>query len=187
MILVIILLWMFHAPLLTAIADYLLFNDPLVQSDVVIALSGDATGGRVKEAVEVLKQGYADKLIVIGGRLQWNTYECDIMKAHAVHLGVPESSVFPIRIGMSTYTQANKIVDEMKKRNFKSAIIVTSDFHGRRVKYMFGKAFEHAGLNLGVHTSTKIKPSSASWWRNPELTETIFYEYTKLFWYWVKY
>lgn len=182
-----LLLAILHTPLLTFMGNFLIITDPLEKKDIIIVLSGSSTGHRVAKGVELYKKGYAYKIIMIGTEIQWNTYEQEIMKDHAVDLGVPESDVEAVNQGQSTYAQAKKMVEVMKNKGYKSAIVVTSDYHTRRTEYIFDKIFLPASVNVIVSPSPSGRFDAEEWWKNADYAKTVFYEYTKLLWYWVRY
>lgn len=186
-VILLLLILLFHSMILTQIANYLMAKDPIEKADIILVLSGDASGGRTAQGVELFKQGYADRVVMIGGMIMWNTYEPDIMKKHAVYLGVPGEKILVVNQGESTVAQAKKMIDEMKINGFKSAIVVTSDFHTRRTRYIFRKLFSPSNLNVTVIPTTSIYYNSSDWWNNSQSAEIVFFEYTKLFYYLLRY
>ncbi len=184
---VLVALFLLRRPLLTAIAEFLIVPDRPRKADVIIVLSGDASGGRVVKGVELFKKGYAKKIIMSGGKLQWNTYEPEIMKNHAIHLGMAEGNIVIITQGGSTNNQATKLTLFMQEHGLRSALLVTSDFHSRRARYIFKKKFLKEGLDLQICTSHSKEFNPSEWWTNTNSAETVFYEYTKLIWYLLRY
>jgi uncharacterized SAM-binding protein YcdF (DUF218 family) len=178
---------LFRSFILKSIYDFLIIEDTLDHADIIVVLSGDTAGRRVPKGVELFQKGYASGIIMIGGDIQWNTLEPEIMKEHAVNLRVSEGNIRVVKQGISTYMQALKMVDLMMKDGFESAIVVTSDYHTRRTRYIFRKLFSPAGLTVIVRASPSGRAKSLEWWKNSDYTKIVFYEYTKLLWYWAKY
>jgi uncharacterized SAM-binding protein YcdF (DUF218 family) len=183
---ILFLLYVFHAPLLTSMANFLIVNNSLQRSDVIIVLSGGA-GSRVPAGVKLFKEGYADKLIVVGGLIEWKMDEAEIMKNHAENLGVASSDIIVVKQGESTYAQARKLADLMRQKGFVSAILVTSDFHSRRSKYIFRKTFLAKNLNVKVYSIPSPGLDPSTWWTDSSSAEAILFEYMKLIWYFVGY
>jgi uncharacterized SAM-binding protein YcdF (DUF218 family) len=179
--------FIFRSFLLIFLANFLVIEDPLKKADIIIVLSGDLTGERVSHAVELFKKRYANKIIMIGDKIQWNTSEPEIMKKHAIHLGISEKDIMVVNQGKSTYAQAKKLLEVMKENNFKSAIVVTSNYHTKRTKYVFRKIFSPSKLTVIVLPSSSNRFNSLNWWKTSEQAEVLFHEYTKLLWYWLRY
>lgn len=182
-----LLVFLFNAPLLNAISDFLVIEDTLAHADMIVVLSGDTNGRRVPKGVELFQEGYADRMVMIGGEIQWNTLEPEIMREHAVALGISKDNIHVVEQGISTYMQALSMVDLMIKEGFKSAIVVTSDYHTRRTRYIFRKLFFPASLTIIVRSSSSGRIKASKWWKNSTYSKIVFYEYTKLLWYWVRY
>ncbi len=114
------------------------FRESPKKSDTIIVLGaklyGDKPGPmlqyRLEKTLELYNKGYGDKIIVSGaqGHDELVT-EAFAMKKYLVESGVPEDIVFEEDNSYSTYQNlyySNKI---MKKKNLKTAIIVTNKFH----------------------------------------------------------
>jgi uncharacterized SAM-binding protein YcdF (DUF218 family) len=187
---ILLLIFLSNSYLIKLSYDFLAFKDHPDKADIVIVLSGDIAGDRVPKAVELFTKRYAEKVMMMGSQIQWDTYEQEIMKRHAVSLGVPADNVMVVNQGESTYAQAVKSVEVMKHNNFRSAIIVTSDYHTRRTRYIFNKVSSKEQLKFIFIPSDSLYTNlihSSRLWKHSELFELLFYEYTKLFWYWLRY
>lgn len=182
-----LLVFLFNASLLNAISDFLVIEDTLAHADIIVVLSGDTNGRRVPKGVELFRQGYANRMVMIGGEIQWNTLEPEIMREHAVALGISKDNIHVVEQGISTYMQALSMVDLMIKEGLESAIVVTSDYHTRRTRYIFRKLFFPSGLTVIVRASPSGRIQSSDWWKNSDYAKIVFYEYTKLLWYWIRY
>lgn len=106
--------------------------------DVVIVLGSYTTNDckpapimreRVNKGVELFKNGVASNIIVTGGANGNKCIEADVMAEYAVSLGVPDSAIIREIHAKNTYQNAYYSVEQMEKRNLKSAIIVSSNFH----------------------------------------------------------
>jgi uncharacterized SAM-binding protein YcdF (DUF218 family) len=109
------------------------------------------------------------------------------MKEHAMALGLKGPDILVVNQGKSTYAQAEKMLEVMENNNFKSAIVVTSDFHTRRTKYIFKKIFSRNKFDVIVSANHSKRFNPSHWWKNAEHAKILFYEYTKLAWYWFRY
>ncbi len=114
------------------------FNAKPVKSDVIIVLGCQLWGEspspslklRLEKALDVYKEGFADKIIVTGAQgSDEKMAESKLMKSWLIGNGVPESAVFEDNKSTSTYENLKFSKVIMDAQNFKTAIIVTTDFH----------------------------------------------------------
>lgn len=124
-------------------------------ADVIIVLGGGINGDgslgessrqRVDKGVELYKKRAAPYLIMSGkggflSETQLPFTEAEVMKKYAVTLGVDPKDVFleeksKDTIGNAYFTR--KLSEDKKWKRF---IVVTSDYHLKRSKYIFRKIF----------------------------------------------
>jgi uncharacterized SAM-binding protein YcdF (DUF218 family) len=120
------------------------------KADVIIVLGGGliretrtlpwGVEERMQKGVELYKKGFAGKLIVTGG-LAWHdgVAESAVMAPYAVALGVPQADV--VQENQSKDTRTNAIYSNiiMEQHGWRTAIVVTSDFHSQRACHVFHK------------------------------------------------
>ena len=114
--------------------------------DVIIVLGAPATNEchpslmmqqRVSKGIELYKKGLASKIIFTGSSVANNCVEANVMYEYAVSKGVPDSTIFVEPKARNTYQNAFFSVGIMKQNKFKSAAIVTSEFHRKRASAIF--------------------------------------------------
>lgn len=101
---------------------------------------------RVEKGVELFKNNAASKIIMSGKYGFWLDYfkdiparsEAEAMKEYAVSLGVSEESIIledtsKDTVGNAYFTKVNIL----EKNNWKKVIVVTSEFHLERTKFIF--------------------------------------------------
>lgn len=85
---------------------------------------------RLNKALDLYKKGYAGYLIVSGGQGKDESFsEAHVMKRWLKKRGVDESKIIEEDKSTSTFENLSFSKKIMKDRNFKTAIIVSSDFH----------------------------------------------------------
>lgn len=119
---------------LLGMARWLVVEDNALQSaDVIIVLSGEQ-GERVETAVKLYKQGFAPRLLMTGGPVEWNVAAADIMAWQAESLGVPPQDIVLERRASSTYENAVYTLEILKQKGWRSAMwlprLVTSGAQG---------------------------------------------------------
>ena len=92
----------------------------------------DMLADRVKTAVELYNNGYANKILMTGDNGKEDYDEVNYMRLYAESLGVPTEDIFMDHAGFSTYDSMYRARDIFQVN---SAIIVTQEFHLPRATY----------------------------------------------------
>jgi len=171
--------------ILNSIADHLIFFQKPHKADVIIVLSGDDTGLRESYAARLYKEKYADKILVSGGIIGWNTTYADIIKKHLKHLGVSEKDIILESRSDSTLENAKFTYVIVKNLGFKSALLVTSSYHSARAYRLFNKIYKGDKISL---TSCPVPPDidwfkAKNWWTRAKDRKMVFFEILKNIYY----
>lgn len=119
---------------------YLPTTDNLQKADAIVAVSGGDTYGRTKHAIRLYKDGWAPRLIFSGAAADPNSASnAKVMMSIAAASGVPVSAISLDE--NSKDTKENAVKSKEVLGNAKTVILVTSDYHQRRVHKEFSKAF----------------------------------------------
>jgi len=145
------------------------------QSDVIIVLSGGQ--GRVEKAAELYKAGYAPYVILSNAK-ELTSKSGDMVQT-ALALGIPQDVIYTENAADSTYQNAEYTLPIMKEYGFKSAIVVSSDFHMRRVKFFFGRVYKKSEIEL-TYVGSASGYNAKRWWSDRKSRETTFNEYVKM-------
>ena len=168
---------------------FLVESDKLEKADAIAVFSGDS-GARTERAVELLKEGYADYLILSGGKVYDDVTMAELMKNHAIKLGVDENKILIDDEASTTNENAEFTKDIIEENNFKSVIVVTSDYHSRRSKLAMEKSLEDTligGQSVEVSvTPAKEEKFTTKWWTRGNSVLIVISEYLKLIGYWAK-
>lgn len=151
--------------------NFLVIDEKPVKSDVIIVLSGGE--GRLEKGVALFKEGFAPYLLLSNGSV-------DQLYERALQLGFPADSIILENQSTSTLENARFSKEVMLKCQFRSAIVVSSNSHMRRVKVLFEQTFKNSDVEL-VHTAG-VNPSynPNQWWETKYDRNTTFSEYIKL-------
>lgn len=145
------------------------------QADVIIVLSGGQ--GRVEKAAELYKAGYA--LYIILSNAKESMSSSGDMLQTALDLGIPRDAIYTENSADSTLQNAEFTLPIMKEHNFKSAIVVSSDFHIRRVKLLFDRVYKKSDIEL-TYVGSASGYNAKRWWSDRKSRETTFNEYVKM-------
>ena len=158
--------------------NFLVTYDKPKNADVIVVLSGDK-GTRAQYAVTLYKQGYANKIILSGGIVYNKTTMAQLMAEQAVELGVPSKNIILEDKADSTFDNAIFTRDILLKNDFRSAIIVTSDYHTRRSKMIFNNVFKGSNIKLTYCASVGEYFDKEKWWVSNKSAMIVINEYIK--------
>jgi uncharacterized SAM-binding protein YcdF (DUF218 family) len=178
------LLILLHAPILAALGSYLVNAGPPQQADIAFVLAGDPSGSRILKASELVRQGFAPKLIVSGPSGNYGWYECDLAIPFAVKAGYPESYFVHFEHdSRSTMEEARLAVAKLKQIGVKRVLVVTSDYHTRRT----GKIFRalQSDLVFDVVAAPDNNFKANGWWHSREGRKTFMFEWMKTIAEWI--
>ena len=186
--------WSMRFEYLKMIGNFLIVHNEPHRVDCIVVLAG-AYGERMEKAAKLFHEGYSEKMIVTGAEIYEGVNESRILKDHAVKLGIPEMSIITDPAGWDTYTSAYNVLKIMCEKGFRSAMIVSSPHHMRRVKISFERKKNDLCSKMGWGSDDVLLyyiPSSRSifhkenWWNYAKDIKIVFYEYTKLIFYYLR-
>ncbi|MDQ6600111.1 YdcF family protein [Bacillus salipaludis] len=148
---------------------FLVVDEAPKAADVIVVLSGGE--GRLEKAYELYQSGYARKMIVSNG-LADNLWESTIRL-------LPRKSVILERKADSTYESAVYVKKIMKKHKYHSALIVSSDYHMRRVKYNFSRVYKDSDTKL-IYVASNTTYDPKAWWLSKHNVGITISEYIKI-------
>jgi uncharacterized SAM-binding protein YcdF (DUF218 family) len=166
------------------VGRWLVCEDPLARADIIVVLSG-AMPARAEEAAEIFRMGYAKDVWVT--RPDSPSGELADMGVHYVgeeeysrqvliRGGVPPEAVriLPDPV-VDTEQEIDEVTLHMRSEGLRSAIVVTSPQHTRRVKALWRKL---AGRELTsiVRGSPQDGFDANHWWRNTRDTFSVVRE-----------
>lgn len=118
----------------------LIINEEPKKAEVIIVLSGET--GRLEKAAELYHEDYAS-LIMLS-----DATEAGTTPKEAVALGIQRQHLILEKEATSTYTNALHTKEKMEEHNLDSAIVVSSDYHMRRVELVFERVYRNSGIDL---------------------------------------
>jgi uncharacterized SAM-binding protein YcdF (DUF218 family) len=162
------------ATLFFTVGKWLVVEDPLVHADVIVVLSGRLPE-RAVEAARVYKSGYADQVWISPpispvddlkamniSFLGEDFYNEKVLMAQ----GVPADAIRILeRPDANTEAEVRQTVEELRKLDFHSVIIVTSKPHTRRVRTIWRKLVG-SEPRMMVHYAEDDSYDGAHWWRH---------------------
>jgi len=170
-------------------ARFLMVGDNIEKADAIVILSGDWQFEREKRAVELYKNGFADKIIRI---LETENMGFDIIKRllnsdatqKEVYLGFFGSSgasrndiILGEAVATSTFDELKAVKDIVLKNNFSSIILVTSGYHMRRSLMTAKWVFRSGGVKVYHATIYSRGFNPNRWWLHEVSIKEVIFEY----------
>jgi uncharacterized SAM-binding protein YcdF (DUF218 family) len=171
-----------HSAWLGWLGSVLVHDDGPAKADIAVVLAGDYTGGRILKAAELVRAGYVPSVLVSGPVGFYGEHECDPAIAFAVRHGCPAQWFIPFPISaLNTREEAVAVLSELRRRNIRSFLLVTSNYHTARAGRIYREA-ERAtggGPTLRVVAVPDRYFGPHSWWHCREGQKTAFFEWCK--------
>ena len=167
-----------HNVWLRWLGEYLTYTEPPCKADMIVVLAGDWWGNRAIKAAELVREGWAPKVLVSGAGTVYGTNEGDLALRFLTSKGYSPEPFFNLPSpARSTEEEARFVVPELRRQNVHRFILVTSDFHTRRAADVYRKAA--SDLPFCVVASPDPDFSPDGWWHTREGRKTAFFEWCK--------
>ncbi len=139
-------LYLARHPLMRFWAESWIVEDPLQISDAILLLGDDNFyADRATRAAELFRQGLAPVVVASGRRLRPNAGISELMEHDLIERGVPKDRIVRFAHDAdSTTEEAQALEGFVAARKWKSVIVVTSNYHTRRARYIFRRVFPGA-------------------------------------------
>ena len=168
----------FHTLLLRALGNYLVLADVPEKSDAALVLGGDGWGHRILTGAQLVRDGYAAKVLVSGPDGAYGNHECDLAIPFGVKHGYPEAYfVHMEHSGRSTQAEAEILLPKIRQMGIHRLVVVTSNYHTRRAGGLFRKLAPDLKIYIAAAPDENFKPDT--WWQTSEGQKTFLYEWEK--------
>jgi hypothetical protein len=160
------LVYLARHPLLRMAGGFWIVDEGPVASDAIVILGDDNyDGDRATRAAELLKAGWAPRIVASGRGLRSYASIAELEEHDLTDRGVPVTAVvrFAHR-AENTRDEAAAISQLISSRGWKRIILVTSNYHTRRARYICERSFP-AGTELRVVAARDSEFDPDNWWR----------------------
>lgn len=190
-----LLLFLLRIPILKSMGNYLTTKDEIPESiETMFVLSGGGLD-RGSEAARLYKLKNVNNIICTGENYSPDllVYSSDsivesyLTKIRITQLGVPDSIVQILPEGTSTIEESDIILNYCLENNLKECVVLSSNFHTRRIKYAFKRKFKKAGVQLTILGAETTWFDEKTWWASENGLISVNNEYLKLLVYRLKY
>ncbi len=152
-------------PIMRFTAESWIVNEPAAHADAILVLGDDNFyGDRATEAAQLFRQGVAPLVVASGRRLRPGAGMSELIEHDLIERGVPKENVlrFP-HDADNTREEAVALRRLAKEKGWKSVVAVTSNYHTRRVRYIFQKVFP-SGVEVSVASARDGDFDPEHWW-----------------------
>ena len=175
-----------HTVWLAWLGRFLVKTDAPEQAGIAVVLSGDGNGHRLLKAVEVVEQGYAPKVLIVGPEGSYGARESDLAMDFARRRGLNTAILDPFVTDISsTFEEALAVDKELRRRGIDKAIVVTSEFHSRRSRFIYRNRVSGEVKYLVV-ASDDPRFDPDDWWKTRDGKEILVIEYVKTLNSWIE-
>lgn len=158
-------IYLVRFPLLRFVGESWIVEDTLERSDAIIVLSDDNFyADRATRAAQVYREGKAPLVVASGRRLRPYAGIAELMEHDLIERGVPKDKIVRVtHDAENTLDEAQVLAEMAKQRNWRSVIVVTSNYHTRRARYIFSHVFP-AGTVIRVTAARDGDFEPEHWW-----------------------
>jgi uncharacterized SAM-binding protein YcdF (DUF218 family) len=152
-------------PIMRFAAESWVIDEPAPHADAIVVLGDDNFyGDRATHAAELFRQGVAPEIVASGRRLRPNAGVSELVEHDLVERGVPKEKIVRFTHDAdSTREEAQALAKLAVEHHWKTLVIVTSNYHTRRTRYIFEKVFP-ARIAVSVASARDGEFDPERWW-----------------------
>jgi len=173
----VLVLYLARHPIFRLLAEAWVVEDTLERSDVLVVLSDDNYyADRATRAAQLYRQGFASIVVASGRRLRPYAGIAELMEHDLVERGVPKDKILRLAHDAdNTREEAQVLAKLVTQKKWRGIIVVTSNYHTRRARYIFSHIFA---------ANTKVRITGAAdgdfdpqrWWEKRVSVKKLFRE-----------
>jgi uncharacterized SAM-binding protein YcdF (DUF218 family) len=158
-------LYLVRRPILRFMAESWIVEDADSKADALIVLSDDNFyADRATRAAELFREGKAPIVVASGRRLRPMAGIAELMEHDLVERGVPKDRIVrTAHDADNTREEAEALSKLAAQRKWHSVIVVTSNYHTRRARYIFHRVFPQ-GIEVYMASARDGDFDPQHWW-----------------------
>jgi uncharacterized SAM-binding protein YcdF (DUF218 family) len=171
-------LYLARRPILRFVAESWIVEDADGKADALIVLSDDNFyADRATRAAELFREGKAPIVVASGRRLRPVAGIAELMEHDLVERGVPKDRIVRLaHDGDSTREEAEALTKLVTQKKWHSVIVVTSNYHTRRARYIFHKVFPQ-GIEVHIASARDGDFDPQHWWEKRKSIKELTQEF----------
>jgi uncharacterized SAM-binding protein YcdF (DUF218 family) len=162
-------------PLMRLAGQLWLVDEPAERADVIVVLGDDNyTGDRAAHAAELYRSGLAPQVVASGRLLRPYAGIAEMIERDLESRGVPATSIVKFsHRSANTREEAGALDGLVVIHGWKRILVVTSNYHARRARFIFGRVFR-PGVTVRVSSAPDSEFDPSHWWET-RLGEKLFF------------
>lgn len=185
--------WFARYKVLYAMGAWLITEDEVAHADTIYVLGGSPFD-RGSHAAVLLMNGIAPLAYSTGSNCSSilkaegrEVSEAAITRMAAIRAGASPQRILPFPYGTSTYEEAEGVLYHARSLGLDTIVVLTTDFHTRRVGNVFRKRFAGSGIHVLVASAPSSDYDPDQWWNSEQGLLMVNNEYVKSLFYALKY
>lgn len=160
-----VLMYFARHPIMRFTAESWVVDEPAAHADAIVVLGDDNFyADRATHAAELFRQGVAPVVVASGRRLRPNAGISELMQHDLIERGVPKEKIIAFsQDADSTREEAQALAKLAGEHHWKSVVIVTSNYHTRRARYIFRKVLPNS-IAVSVASARDGDFDAERWW-----------------------
>jgi uncharacterized SAM-binding protein YcdF (DUF218 family) len=152
-------------PILRFLAEEWVVDEAVVKADAIVVLGDDNYyADRATHAAELYRQHVSTIVVASGRRLRPSATMTEVMTHDLTERGVPKDRIIELAQDVdSTREEAEGVAKLAEERGWKTLAIVTSNYHTRRVRYIYSKILPPASIAI-VSSAKDGDFDPERWW-----------------------
>ena len=175
-------IYLVRYPLLRLAGGFWIVDDGPAYSDAIVILGDDNYGGdRAAKAAELFKAGWAPRVVASGRFLRPYASITDLEEHDLKNDGVPEQAIVRFQHhAANTKEEAEALRQLILQQGWKRILLVTSNYHTRRARYICARTFP-AGTTLRVVPAKDSEYDPDHWWETRRGLVIFSHEFVGMF------
>jgi uncharacterized SAM-binding protein YcdF (DUF218 family) len=171
-------LYLVRRPILRFVGESWIVEDADSKADALIVLSDDNFyADRATRAAELFREGKAPIVVASGRRLRPVAGIAELMEHDLVERGVPKDKIVRLAHDAdNTQEEAEALTKLAAQRKWHSVIVVTSNYHTRRARYIFHRVFPQ-GIEVRVASAHDGDFDPQHWWEKRKSVKRLTREF----------
>jgi uncharacterized SAM-binding protein YcdF (DUF218 family) len=171
-------LYFARGPILRFAGESWIVEDSLDRADAIIVLSDDNFyADRATRAADLYRHNMAQVVVASGRKLRPYAGIAELMEHDLIERGVPKEKIVRVAHNAeNTREEAQVLVQQALEHKWRSVIVVTSNYHTRRARYIFQRVFP-AQFQVRVTGSHDGDFDPEHWWQTRQSLKELTREF----------
>jgi uncharacterized SAM-binding protein YcdF (DUF218 family) len=152
-------------PLLRLAGQFWVVDEPAERADVIVVLGDDNyAGDRAAHAGDLYRAGLAPQVVASGRLVRPYAGMAEMIERDLESRGVPAKSIVKFsQRAANTREEAEALRGLVSSRGWKRVLVVTSNYHARRARFIFGRVFP-GSVTVRVSAARDSEFDPSRWW-----------------------